>query len=256
MKLRRNYLKEMFPEKAYQLQGDKDENLRQHLLEGTLSTQKLLEASHKYNATIGVFLTSLYIKAILQEMPVHERRRKIIVSLPVNLRQYFPSSTTRNFFSAVQIIFNPEKFDGTLESVIAEVKRLFAENLSEERIFATMNSYAALEHNYAIKMTPLFLKYIAIRSFNYWMKRGVTTSLSNVGKVDIPKKMEPYVDKFVSFMAGRTAFICISTFKDRTVVGVATCFTNHEVFRHLFRELIRQGIPVELATNDYDVEEG
>ncbi len=254
VRVRRNFMKEMFPDRAYQIRGEKDENLQQHLIEGTVPTDKLLEAAHKYEVTIGVFCTAVYVEAMLTQMSVREKRRPIVVSVPVNLRQFFPSATTRNFFGAIQIVYNPERYNGTLESVLSEVKRLFAENLTEEKIFGTMNSYAALEHNYAVKMTPLFLKWPAIHSYNFWMKTGVTTSVSNLGRIELPDELAQYVDSFSAFMSGRTAFLCISTFRDKTVFGAATCFTRHAVFMRFFRRLVQLGIPVEIATNDYDVE--
>ena len=83
----------------------------------------------------------------------------------------------------------------------------------------------------------------------------MTTSVSNLGNVEIPEALCPYVEKFVSFMAARTAFVCLTSFGDRTVFGVASCFTEHTVFMEFFRRLTAMGIPVEIATNDFDAED-
>ncbi len=254
-RVRRNFIREMFWDMAYQLKGEVDEDLQQHLIEGTVSTDKLVETANRFGVTVGILTTSIYVEAILTKMSVHDRRRPIVISVPVNLRQFFPSATTRNFFGAIQIPFFPEKYDGSLESVMCEVKKAFEENLTKEKIFGTMNSYAALEHNYAVKMTPLFLKWPAIHSYNYWMKKGVTTSVSNLGRIELPEEFAQYVDRFASFMSGRTAFLCVTSFRDKTVFGVATCFTRHNIFMHFFRRMVQLGIPVELTTNDFDAEE-
>ena len=89
---------------------------------------------------------------------MRERKLPIVITVPVNLRNYFPSHTTRNFFGVINVPFQPSHYDGTLESIVKEMKQAFKEQLSEEQIFHTMNSYAALEHNWAVKMVPLFLK--------------------------------------------------------------------------------------------------
>ena len=253
--VRKNFLREMFPDKAFQISGHVDEDLRQHLIEGTVPTEKLLDAAHEYGVTVGVLVSSLYTEAMLQHMSIHEKRRPVVISVPVNLRRYFPSSTTRNFYGAIQVRFDPEKYDGTLESILQEISRTFKENLTEEKVFQTMNSYAALEHNYAVKMIPLFLKYWGIRGYNNLIKTGVTTSVSNLGNVEIPEALCPYVEKFVSFMAARTAFVCLTSFGDKTVFGVTSCFTEHTVFMHFFRRLTAMGIPVEITTNDFDAED-
>ncbi|MCR4752576.1 MAG: hypothetical protein K5852_09820 [Eubacterium sp.] len=252
--VRKNFIKEMFPVKAYQIKGHMDEDLRQHLIEGTVPTGKLLEVAHGYEVTVGVLIVSLYVEAMMTQITARERRRPIVVSVPVNLRQFFPSATTRNFYGAIQIRFDPAAYQGTLESILTEIQKGFMENLTEENMFNTMNGYAALEHNYAIKMTPLVLKYWGIRGYNNLVKQGVTTSVSNIGKVELPEAMRQYVSKFAAFMASRTAFLCLTSFGDKTVFGITSCFTEHTVFMHFFRRLTRLGIPVELTTNDYDRE--
>ena len=249
---RKNFLREMFPVRAYQIRGHVDEDLQQHLIEGTVSSVKLKEAAKRYGVTVGIFVASLYTEAILLQMSAHDKSSPVVISVPVNLRQYFPSATTRNFYGAIQVRFDPVKYDGTLESILCKIKHGFEDALTEDKIFHTMNSYAALEHNYAVKMTPLFLKYWGIRGYNNLVKKGVTTSVSNLGVIDIPDALRPYVEKFVSYMASRSAFLCLTTFGDKTVFGLTSCFTDHPVYMHLFRRLTAMGIPVEVATNDYD----
>ena len=250
--VRKSFLKEMFPVKAYQIRGHIDEDLQQHLIEVTVPSEKLKEAARRYGVTIGILVASLYTEAILRQMSAFEKGKPVVISVPVNLRNYFPSSTTRNFYGAIQVRFDPAKYDGTLESILCEIRREFAENLTEDKVFQTMNSYAALEHNYAVKMTPLVLKYWGIRGYNNLVKKGVTTSVSNLGVIDIPDALRPYVEKFVSYMASRTTFLCLTSFGDKTVFGLTSCFTDHAVYMHLIRSLTGMGIPAEVASNDFD----
>ncbi len=252
--VRRNYIKEMFPTRAYQIKGDLDEDLREHLLEGMVSTSRLLETAHGYGVTVGELVTSLYVEAILSTMSMHDRKKPIVVSVPVNLRQFFVSSTTRNFYGTIQVDYDPAAYDGTLESILKVIHTAFREKLTRDKIFDTMNSFAALEHNYAVKMVPLFLKFFGIRGINYLMKTGVTTSVSNLGRIEVPEQMIPYIDRFSCYMSCRKASICFSSFQDKTVLGAVSCFTGHDVFMHLFRRLTELGIPVELGTNDHDAE--
>ena len=55
------------PKKAYHLRGDKDENLHNHLLEGTVSVRKFLKAARDRKCTVAELSTALFIKAILEE---------------------------------------------------------------------------------------------------------------------------------------------------------------------------------------------
>jgi hypothetical protein len=79
----------------------------------------------------------------------------------------------------------------------------------------------------------------------------VTSTLSNLGRIDMPEEAVPYIDKFSAFMTAPSEQICIATFQDRMVFGEVSAFTTHEIMLHFFRRLTEMGIPVELATNDY-----
>ncbi len=254
-KQKKNWLREKLPEKAYRLKGEKDENLQNRLLEGTVSVKKLLDKAHEYNATIAVLVTAVYIEAIMQEMTVRDRKSPVVISVPVNLRNYFPSHTTRNFFGVINVPFYYKEYDGGLAGIVENVRKSFKEMLSEEQVFKTMNSYAALEHNRAVKIVPLTLKDLGIRGISSLMQRGVTSTVSNVGKVTMPEIMVPYIEKFSSFMSTNSVQMCISSFQDVLTFGVTTAFTDNTMIMHFFRRLVDLGIPVELATTGDNVQE-
>jgi hypothetical protein len=250
----RNYIKEMFPVKAYQVKGVKDPNLDEHLIEGTVSAKKIIEIAHGFHVTLGVLATSIWIEAIVKQMKRSEYNRPVVVSVPVNLRQFYPTETTRNFFGVINVTYDPHHYDGSLESVMKDVEQSFREELTDEKIAATMNSYAALEHNIAVKVVPLFIKDLVLMGIANMMNQGVTTSVSNVGKVQISPVLHPYINKFCSFMSNKSVFVCISTFEDNMVFGIVSCFEKHPTAQYFFRRLRELGVEVEIASNDYDVE--
>lgn len=246
-KKKKNWLKERPPQKAYCLKGERNENLEIQLLEGTVSVEKLLGKAREYHTTIAVLVTAVYMEAIMQEMTVRDRKYPVVISVPVNLRNYFPSHTTRNFFGVINVPFFPKDYDGTIEGIIEKVKQSFQELLSKEQIFKTMNSYAALEHNRAVKLVPLVFKDLGIRGISSVMQRGVTSTVSNVGKVEMPEKLTPFIEKFSSFMSTNRVQMCISSFQDKLTFGVTSAYTDHTMIMHFFRRMVDLGIPVELA---------
>ncbi len=247
-------LKEMSAVKAYQISGEIDDNLLPHLLEGTVSAGKFLELAHKYNTTVGVLCVAIYIKGVIQGMSRRQMRKHIVVSVPVNLRQFFKSKTARNFFGVINIEYNPADYNGEMESIIEPVDKAFKTKLSTENIEKTMNSYSALEHNLAIKMVPLPIKDWTIGRFDRAAKKGVTTSMSNLGQIKMPDEVTEYIDRFAAFMTASSQQITVCTFKDKMVFGEASPYKTHEVMLNFFRCLTELGIDVELGSNDYDEE--
>jgi hypothetical protein len=245
-------LKEMSSVKAYQVSGEVDDNLLPHLLEGTVSASKFLELAHKHNTTVGVLCVALYIKAVIQGMSRRQMKKHVVVSVPVNLRQFFKSGTARNFFGVINIDYAPMNYTGELSSITEQVARDFKEKLSSENIEKTMNSYSALEHNLAIKMVPLPIKDFTIGLFDRAAKKGVTTSMSNLGLIKMPEEVSDYIDRFSAFMTAASQQVCVCTFKDRMVFGEVSPYKTHKTMLNFFRCLTEEGLEIELATNDYD----
>jgi NRPS condensation-like uncharacterized protein len=238
--------------KAYQLKGELDPNLRIHMIEGCVSVKKYLDLCHRYHATLAVFTTSLVIEGIIRSMRTRDRKKPIVVTVPVNLRNYFQTGTTRNFYGVISVMYRPERYDGKLESVIGDVGQSFHDQLTEDRITETMNTYSALEHNWAVKVIPLQLKDVGISGINYLRKKEVTTSVSNVGRVTMPEEFIPYIDRFSSFMSTQTVQMCVSSFRDRLVFGFTSAYLQPVSVMNFMRRLSELGLDVELSTNDFD----
>ena len=247
-------LKEMSSVKAYQVGGDLDENLLPHLLEGTVSSSKFLAFAHEYNTTVGVLCVAIYIKAAILSMNRGQKKRHVVVSVPVNLRQFYHSGTARNFFGVINIDYDPSNYDGNLSSIIEPVDKKFKEKLSAENIEQTMNSYSALEHNLAVKVVPLPIKDFTIGRFDSAAKKGVTTSMSNIGRIKMPKEVEEYIDRFSAYMTASSQQVTVCSFGDKMTFGEASPYKTHRVMLNFFRCLSEAGIEVELGSNDYDGE--
>lgn len=247
-------LKEMSAVKAYQVSGELDENLLPHLLEGTVSSSKFLELAHQHNTTVGVLCVAIYIKAAILSMNRGQKKRHVVVSVPVNLRQFYHSGTARNFFGVINIDYDPANYDGNLNTIIEPVDKAFKEKLSAENIEKTMNSYSALEHNLAVKVVPLPIKDFTIGRFDAAAKKGVTTSMSNIGRIKMPKEVEEYIDRFSAFMTASSQQVTVCSFGDKMTFGEASPYKTHRVMLNFFRCLSEQGIEVELGSNDYDEE--
>ena len=249
-------LKSMSTHWAFRLKGPRDANMENHLVEGVISTKDFVALSHRYETTVGILSVALYIEAIIEGMNMRERNRKmIVISVPVNLRQYFPSSTNRNFFGVIMIRYLPGNYSGDLNEIIQSVKDSFSSQLSEEKIKKTMSSYAALEHNVGIKVIPLILKDLGMQGFSVVSQMGVTCSVSNMGRIEMPKALSPYINYFSAFTTAPTAQITIATFGDKMTFGWASGIATHQVMRAFYRKLNERGISAVIATNDYDAQE-
>ena len=237
---------------AYRIRGLRDDQDRSHLLEAVVSAKGFIDIAHRYGVTAGELSVSLFIGAVLDGMARRDLRRPVVVSVPINLRQYFPSETTRNFFGVINVEYNAAQDGGSFESILSRVKASFDEQLTKENIDALMNSYAALEHNVIVRLTPLALKGFVIRRFYKRSRKGMTCTVSNLGRVPFPADLAKYVDRFVGYMASQDIQVCVASFGDRMVFGAASGFVRHTTMMYFVRRLTALGLSAEIATNDYD----
>ena len=102
---------------------------------GHMSVDAVKSAAKKYDASINEYLVAVFIWAVYQEylkgMP---SVRPITTSVPVNLRPYFNSVTTKNFFVMVTATFHPERENQPFEDVITEVKQSLREQITKEHL--------------------------------------------------------------------------------------------------------------------------
>ena len=83
---------------AYHIKGEKLDIGQMGVIEGCVSVKSLLDLSKQHHVTITEFLVALWIYSIYEGMSIKEQKKPVVISIPVNLRNYFPSETTRNFF--------------------------------------------------------------------------------------------------------------------------------------------------------------
>lgn len=76
------------------------------VIEGCVSVKSLLDLSKQHHVTITEFLVALWIYSIYEGMSIKEQKKPVVISIPVNLRNYFPSETTRNFLKSYKFLIN------------------------------------------------------------------------------------------------------------------------------------------------------
>ena len=95
--------------KAYQIFGTPEPNGKLNVITAVLNSEKLNSVAKEHNATITQFLVACYAKAIFNfKARTIQKRRPVVVSVPVNLRKYFGVKTLRNFSNWIDICFDED----------------------------------------------------------------------------------------------------------------------------------------------------
>ena len=235
--------------KAYQMRGTRVDENRTKLIEGAMSARAVLDLAHEYKTTLTIFLTSLFFYSIQKDMPSKMRKRPVVLSVPINLRQYFESYTARNFFSTMNISYNFENSSAELSDIIASVTESFKDGLSMENLNKHLAELMSLEKNPMTRIIPLTLKDYTLKIANIVADRSVTSSISNIGRIVMPPEFTPYIHQFSICVSARRPQIVLCSYGDRLVISFTSPFQDTDIQRIFFQFLTHRGIGVEITTN-------
>ncbi len=202
---------------------------------------------------LGVSLTSyagaLWMLAIRDVMPPRKRNLPVTISLPVNLRNYYPSQTSRNFFNNISIshVFDKEI---TLEELAAEFDTSLKSLLSEESIKKQMDSFETMEQVVFVRAVPLFIKQLVVRHVKKRVDRTVTMVLSNLGKLSPPQPVADRIEGYSMFCSSENLFTTMSAFEDTLTFGVSSPYINTSVVKNFVRGLSKSGADITVNATE------
>ena len=235
--------------KAYMLKGNKHLEDRLKVIEGIVSTKDVLSLAKQNKTTVTVYLTSILIKSIGATMSRKEKRKPVVITVPVNLRKYFKSNTARNFFNTITVEYKFNEDNGSLEDIIESIDKQFKQKLTKENLDFQMNALAVLENVFLIRLVPVFIKDMVLKYFHMQSRFEQTMALSNVGIVEMPEKLQKYIKLFDVFASTDCTQICMCSYLDKMVLSFSSHFVDTEIQKNFFTELSRQNVDVIINTN-------
>lgn len=238
--------------KAYLLKGRLYPEYRLKVVEGVVPTKEIIKLAKDNNTTVTVYLTSILIKSIGNTMSRKDKRKPVVVTIPVNLRKYFKSNTARNFFNTITVQYKFNDDNDDLESIINEISSQFKDKLTKENLDNQMNSMAVLENIFILRLVPIFIKDIVLKYFYKRSRREQTIALSNVGIVEMPEELRGYIKLFDVFASTDCTQICMCSYLDNMTLSFTTHFTNSEIQKNFFTELSKNNVQVVINTNEVE----
>lgn len=243
---------------AYQ-PGQNELTDRVNITTGAFRTAEILDASHRYGVSMTTFLTAVMMES-LREIQARKRQRQeaIQIMVPVNLRNLFPCRTLHNFSLYAVPRIDPkdlgEKFEAVVRKVDAQLKKQF----TREHLQAMFTPNVKLERHPLISRIPLAVKCFFLRlGYRFFGGRTTSLSLSNLGRVQFPKEIEPYITGVAVHMSPRisSAYNCgVISYGDKLYINFSRCMKNPELEVLFFSKLAQHGCTPEVQTDDLEAD--
>ena len=182
------------PKKIYRYKNRKKKNTT--YIEYHISANKTLELAHKYGVSLTALLTALLIESYKNKMKKVEYNKTIKKDIPVDLRQYFKSYTSRNFFGLVSILYKNNENNNSFEEIVDIVNEQLKSKVNIDNLKVRMNNMIYFEKNVVIRFVPIFIKDIVLKIVDYLSNQSCTSSISNIGVITVDEKLEKYIENF------------------------------------------------------------
>ncbi len=223
------------------------------VMHGYMDIRELRQVCKSHGMSINEYLVAVFIWSIYQGY-LHGAAsdRPIRAAVPVNLRPYFDSVTTKNFFVMVSAEFWPKKESYGFEEVMQIVKDSLRSQITKENLEDIFSYNVSNEKNFAMRAVPLPLKNMAIRSVYTRSALANTSTVTNIGNVKVREAYEPYIEIFHSFLAmskGQLLKGNICSYKNTLVFSFSSVLEEPVAQRIFFRTLAREGLDVKIETN-------
>lgn len=224
---------------------------------GTASVDKVKALAKKYNVTLTTYLSALFTYALYLDAysPDHPITKPVKLFIPVNMRKILKDETTRNFagYLRLESFLKPNM---TLEEIIVDFDKQMKEKVNKDYLLSVSNSNVKMEKNVLMRLTPLFIKNIAMRIGYSMLGDSIQTiSLSNLGVITFPKSMEKYIEN-VYFDLGASYNIVknfgVCSYKDKLNLSFSRRIIETGLEQKFFKLLTDQGVEVEISSNYWE----
>ncbi|MBC5788449.1 MULTISPECIES: hypothetical protein [Clostridiaceae] len=242
-----------FEKKAYRITGSKLMPGEIKIITGHMPVKQVLQLAKSHQATLTTYLTAVVIYSIYENMPARKRKRPVKVNIPVNLRNHFPSVTSRNFFACIETGYTFDQQQPTFEQVLEQVNQQVKGQLSSDKLSQRINFTVATEKNPIVRCLPLALKDIGLKIAYKQGEIAYSTALSNMGKVSMPEYLQPYIKNFNLIMSPspfQPVKFGVCSYGDTLNFTYSAAMEPVDIPRHIFRYLSKQGVEVTITTNE------
>ena len=259
---RKKQPKQYKTEKAFLIKGDKLPKNHLGVIHGYLNIGQLKALCGKYNCSINELLVATFAYSVYKEYNL--KGKPIRIAVPVNLRPYFESVTTKNFFVMVSAEFKPDgptasvgshaeaHGEYTFAQVVAIIRDSLRKQVNREHLENLFSYNVSNQMNILARAVPLPIKNIAIKSVYTSAALANTSTVTNIGNIKVDDEYKPFIESFhavLSMSKGQDLKGTICSYGDTLTFTFSSVLEETHVQRRFFRTLAAEGLDVKIETN-------
>lgn len=222
-----------------------------------LPVKAVLEKAHAHGVSLTAYLTAVMMMALqnlqAEKIPRRSRRKSIKVLIPVNLRKLFGSTTLRNFVMYTTPEILPKLGSYSFEEILHIVHHHMELNITPKQMSMLIATNISSERLFAVRIIPLFIKNIIMKAiFDAVGERKSSLSLSNLGQVEVPEEMRPFVERFdfiLGVQATSPSNCGVLSYGDTLYINFIRNTKEPELEMHFHKALQDLGLTAQIQSN-------
>lgn len=237
---------------AYQLPGKINRNINDtyHYIVDIL---KLKSICKELKVTITEYITALYMYAIYKSMYNKKSKKEIKITLPIDLRKFYNVDTLSNFFVCTTISSNIQKNKLlTFKEILNQVHLEFKNKITQDKIKKYLARDVKVGTNIPIRIVPLPMKKALMKIVFSIANKTSTSTVSNVGIVEIEPKFKKYIDNILILVmpCKKEKMKCSICSYDKKLNITINSKIENKKFQNTFLKLLKEQLKnIKLETN-------
>lgn len=245
--------------KAYILRGERLPLSATGIVHDFINLEQLKKVSKAEGATITEYLTAVLVYCMYTEnYKFSNSKKQIKVCIPVDLKKYYPSNTSTNFFSYVSIDVDVNKKENySFLDILELVKKEFKKKLEQSEVEKTLHANIKVGTNPFIRIVPLFLKKILVGISYKEIRKDFTTTISNLGRIEVKEEYKNEIENFLFLLCAESVEKdkgAIVSYGNNLVFTFTSILENSKIEKAFYEFIKSQNIEIRTEGNGvYDV---
>lgn len=240
------------PRRMLRLRGTRTPDHRTRVLELTMPVAPVLALAKGEGVAMSMFLTAAFFEAIRRTGALERDARgarTLAASVPVNLRQFFPSDSARNFFATITVSHTYGAGGDSLGEVARKLQQDFGAQARPEALEGRLRRLIRVERAPLARIVPRPLKDVLLGLANRANNRSLTVAISNLGRVTLPEAVAPHVGRMLFHVSAARPQFCAISHAGLLTISFTSPFVETEHVREYARILTEAGIEVSVAAS-------
>lgn len=238
---------------VFRPRGTRTPDHRMRVVELAMPSKQVIQLARAEGVSLTAYLTALFFESFraggLGNTPT------LAASVPVNLRQFFPSTSARNFFATIRLTHTYSTNEGDGErageddfgAVCRSLEAQLRAGANPDALEQKVRRLVRLERNLALRLVPRPVKDAFLRQMSRANNRGLSVAITNLGLVKFPDVAEAQVRRTLLHVAAvRPQFALISQ-GGVTTISFSSPFVETDHVREFARFLTERGVTVTVA---------